>query len=245
MCLPLRRLVGKAVTVISEQTALLRLLQLTDSGFPTGGYAFSHGLEGLFALGAVRDAAGVRGFVQAQVEDGLAGIELPAAWHAHAAATAGDLTALLALDGLLDALKPVPVARAASTRVGRRLLESAAPLLLDDLVTPYLAAIRTGTGRGHHAVAFAVTLQAAGLGAEDAVLALAANAVGGYVAAAVRLGVIGQTAAQGIVTEMHPVLLDAATRAAALPLADLGGYLPLVDLAGLRQDGLGGRLFAS
>lgn len=230
---------------MSSPSTFLRLLQLCDSGFPTGGYAFSHGLEGLHALGIARDAAGVRGFVRAQVEDGLAGIELPAAWHAHAAASAGDLATLLTLDELLDALKPVPAARSASTRVGTRLLEAAGPLLADGMVRRYLAAIREGRGRGHHAVAFAVTLAAAGLGAGETALALGATAVGGYVAAAVRLGVIGQTAAQGIVTELHPLLCVVAERAADVALDDMGGYLPLVDLAGLRQEGLGGRLFAS
>lgn len=230
---------------MTDAAALLRLLQLADSGFPTGGYAFSHGLEGLHALGVVRDAAGVRAFVRAQVEDGLAGIELPAAWHAHRAAAAGDLAALLDLDGLLEVLKPVPAARSASTRVGTRLLAAAAPLLADGMVNPYLAAIRAGRGHGHHAPAFAATMQAAGLGAAETAVALAATAAGGYVAAAVRLGIVGQTAAQGIVAELHPLLRDVAARAADLPLDEMGGYLPLVDLAGLRQEGLGGRLFAS
>lgn len=224
---------------------LLRLLQLGDSGFPTGGYAFSHGLEGLHALGVVTDEAGVRGFVRGQVEEGLAGIELPAAWHAHGAASRGDLDGLREIDGLLHALKPVPAARSASTRVGRRLLESAGPLLGAETLASYLAAIRDGRAYGHHAVAFAATMQAAGLDARETVLALAATAVNGFVAAAVRLGLIGQSAAQRIVTELHPILARSAETARDISLEDLGGYLPLVDLAGLRQEHLAGRLFAS
>ncbi len=231
--------------MVTNPLPLLRLLQLADSGFPTGGYAFSHGLEGLYALGVVTNESGVRGFVRAQVEEGLAGIELPAAWHAYGAAELVDVDGLLEIDGLLHALKPVPAARSASTRIGRRLLESAAPLLADDLVFRYLEAIRTGRGHGHHAVAFAVAMQASGLPAEETVLALAATAVNGFVAAAVRLGIIGQTAAQRIVTDFHPLMLLAATESHRIPLADLGGYMPLVDLAGLRQEHLAGRLFAS
>ncbi len=231
--------------MVADPHALLRLLQLADSGFPTGGYAFSHGLEGLHALGLVRDEAGVRGFARAQVEEGLAGIELPAAWHAHGAASRSDLDGLLEIDGLLHVLKPVPAARSASTRVGRRLLESAAPLLDSALVGAYLDGIRAGRGPGHHAVAFAVTMQAAGLGADETLVALAATAVNGFVAAAVRLGLIGQTAAQRIVTDLHPLMLQAVAEAREIALADLGGYLPLVDLAGLRQEHLAGRLFAS
>ena len=88
-------------------------------------------------------------------------------------------------------------------------------------------------------------MQAAGLGAEETLVALAATAVSGFVAAAVRLGLIGQTAAQRIVTDLHPLMIQVAAEAREIPLDDLGGYLPLVDLAGLRQEHLAGRLFAS
>ncbi|MCD0162340.1 urease accessory protein UreF, partial [Deinococcus sp. 6YEL10] len=37
--------------------SLLRLLQLSDSAFPTGAYAFSDGLETLTTRGAVRSPA--------------------------------------------------------------------------------------------------------------------------------------------------------------------------------------------
>ena len=125
------------------------------------------------------------------------------------------------------------------------MLESAAPLLASELVDRYLEGVRAGRGHGHHAVAFAVTMQAAGLASEEMLLALAATAVSGFVAAAVRLGLIGQTAAQRIVTDLHPLMIQMAAEAREIPLDDLGGYLPLVDLAGLRQEHLAGRLFAS
>jgi urease accessory protein UreF len=32
---------------MDDASRLLRLLQITDSGFPTGAFAFSQGLEGL------------------------------------------------------------------------------------------------------------------------------------------------------------------------------------------------------
>lgn len=109
-----------------DNAALPRLLQIADSGFPTGGYAFSHGIEGLVVGGAVRDAGDLTRLLQVQIEENLAGMELPAMRHAYRAAVAGDLDALLALDDLLTALKPVPSAWAASVEVGHRLLVSVA-----------------------------------------------------------------------------------------------------------------------
>jgi urease accessory protein len=224
---------------------LLRLLQLCDAGFPTGGYAFSHGLEGLHALGLIRDETDVTAFARDQIEETLAGIELPAVRRAHRTGATGDVAGLCELDALLDALKPVPAFRSGSVRVGRRFLESAAPLLDDPRVAAYLAAVRRDEAVGYHAVAFGAVLAAAGIEEEAAALAFGAVALNGYLAASVRLGIIGQQAAQRIVGTLQPSLIEAAERARHLLPDDWGAYMPLADLAGLRQEALRGRLFAS
>ncbi|MBA2247477.1 MAG: hypothetical protein H0W23_05065 [Chloroflexia bacterium] len=224
---------------------LLTLLQLTDSGFPTGGYAFSHGLEGLHGLGLVRDAAGVESFARTHVEESLGGIELPVVWRAWHAAMDGDHAGLAALDALLDALKPVPVHRVASTRIGRRFLESAASLVATDTVASYRDLVAAGTASGHHAVTFGIVTAGAGIPASEATLAFGWASLQGYVAAAVRLGVIGQTAAQAIIRDLHPALIDAIDAASRMELDELGGYAPLIDLAGLRHAAITNRLFTS
>ncbi len=228
--------------------ALLRLLQLTDSGFPTGAFAFSNGLEGLVEAGVVRGEAEVAALLRAQLDEGFAGIEAPAARHAHRFAAGGDLGGLLALDAELGALKPVPALRAASTKVGRRFLESAAVVLGDGsaaIATRYRAEVAAGRTDGHHAVAFGVVAQAAGVEETVAAVALGAGFVGGLTAAAVRLGVVGQGAAQRIVAGLHPAVLAAVEAAGRIPVSEMGGYLPQVDVAGLRQPALVGRLFGA
>lgn len=224
---------------------LLRLLQLTDSGFPTGGYAFSHGLEGLHALGIVHDATTVKSFARTHIEETLAGIELPAVAHAWREARVENLDGLVALDALLDALKPVPAHRLASTRIGRRFLESAAPLMSSDIILAYHDLVANGTTSGHHPTTFGIVTASAGIPALDAVAAFGFASLNGYVAAAVRLGVIGQTAAQAIIRDLHPALTIAAGDATRLDLDDLGGYSPLIDLAGLRHTAISNRLFTS
>ncbi len=224
---------------------LLTLLQLTDSGFPTGGYAFSHGLEGLHGLGLVRNAAGVESFARTHVEESLDRIELPVVWHAWHAAMDGDQARAVALDALLDALKPVPVHRVASTRIGRRFLESAAPLVAAESVASYRDLVRNGAASGHHAVTFGIVTAGAGVPAMEATLAFGSASLQGYVAAAVRLGVIGQTAAQAVVRALHPALIDAISGAPRMELDELGGYAPLIDLAGLRHAAITNRLFTS
>jgi urease accessory protein len=228
-----------------QPDVFLRLLQFTDSGFPTGAFAFSYGLEGLFDAGLVQSETDVIAFARVQIEEALAGIELPAARHAYRFASRGDLDALLALDDELTALKPVPAFRAGSARTGRRFLESTAGLVDAPCPSGYRAAVVAGNAAGHHALAFAVVAQAAGLDEEMMALALGGGFLAALTAAAVRLGIIGQGAAQRAIAALHPDLLAAVNRARETPIDAMGAHLPMIDIAGLRQASLPSRLFAS
>lgn len=233
------------MTSSPHDLATLRLLQLADSSFPTGGFAFSNGLEGLADLGLLPDAAAIEAAIGVQVEEGLAGVDGPAVLLAHAFASAGDLPALVELDALLTALRPVAAFHAASVRTGRRFLESAADVVAGETLAAYRAAARAGDAEAHHAVAFGVAAAAIGVPARSAALAFGSIALHGQTAAAVRLGLIGQRAAQGIIARTQPLLLRALDAAADRPLTELGGYQPLLELAGLLQPSLETRLFAS
>jgi len=226
-------------------STLLRLLQIADSGFPTGAYAFSHGLEGLHAMDVVTNEADVHEFARAHIEETLAMQDLPAGHHAHRLAVASDLDSLIHLDHLLSALKPVPAFRLASTRVGRQTLESALSLYPGPFALTYLEAVRGGETPGHQAVAFAVVTHAAGIDVTSAVAAFGAASLNGYAAAAVRMGVIGQGAAQRIVSTLELDLAAALIAARNFAIDELGGYTPLIDIAGMRQPSLPARMFAS
>lgn len=230
---------------MSDLRALLRLLQVTDSGFPTGAFAFSHGLEGLFAAGIARDERDVAAFVALHLNEGFAGIECPAMVWSWRAARGGDLAALLELDALVAALKPVPAFRSGSVRTGRGLLQGASGVLDASRLDEYRARVVAGETPGHHAVAFGVVMSSAGVDESTAALSLGIGFVSGLTAAAVRLGIIGQGAAQRIVAAAHDPIVAAAARARDMPKEDMGAFMPIVDVAGLRQPRLPGRIFAS
>lgn len=225
--------------------ALLRVLQLADSSFPTGSFAYSNGLEGLSHLGLVRTEAHILASTRALIEDGLAGVELPAVLHAHSYARDGQVERLAALDALMSALKPIDAFRSSSLKTGRRLLESAAAVIDDPVLRDYQSSVRRHAVTGHHAIAWGVVCASCGIDAESAALAFASTAVQGQTAAAVRLGLIGHAAAQHIATRLQPTVIEAVRAATDLDLDEMGGYQPLLDLAGLRQPELDTRLFAS
>ena len=230
---------------MDDRLATLRLLQLADSGFPTGGFSFSHGLEGLHAAKVISNADDVAAFVSVHLDEGFAGIECPAMFHAWQAARLRDLAALVDLDRWVEALKPVPAFRQGSVKTGRRLIENAATLLGESVLDAYRHEVNSGNCPGHHAVAYGAVMEAAGVDEWTGALALGAGYVNALAAAAVRLGAIGQNAAQRIVAAHHPAVVAAVERGRSLRQDEMGAYMPMVDIAGLSHPHLAGRLFAS
>ncbi|MEP4809092.1 MAG: urease accessory UreF family protein, partial [Luteolibacter sp.] len=101
---------------------LLWLLQSNDTGYPSGGYAHSYGLEELVRVGVVKDAVGLEEFLLKQLLPNLLLFELPFFAKAHRAAMAGEFTVLLELDAELDAWRIPAELRDAGRRVGSQRL---------------------------------------------------------------------------------------------------------------------------
>ena len=65
------------------------------------------------------------------------------------------------------------------------------------------------------------------------------------VSVAVRAVPLGQTRGVAVIADLEPVILAATARAAASTLDDLGSAALLSDIAAMRHETLGGRLFIS
>src|SRR2546428_7769823 len=96
--------------------AFLSLLQLSDSAFPVGMYAHSHGLEGMVREGLIRSAEDVESLLRNQLLHSVLPSDGAALVQAHGAI----LSRVLEIDRLLFAMKLPAELRAASCQVGRR-----------------------------------------------------------------------------------------------------------------------------
>src|SRR5581483_500091 len=97
-----------------------RVLQIADSGFPTGGFAHSGGLEAAFAAGAVTNEDDLERFVHASIWNaGNAALPFVAAAHT-------DPERVWSLDALVEAQLTNHVANRASRTQGRAFLATAA-----------------------------------------------------------------------------------------------------------------------
>lgn len=216
-----------ATTMQTEQ--LLTLAQWLSPAYPTGGFAWSGGLEAVIAEGTLSDGAGLARWLEDYLQAGPGwsdAVLLAAAWHV-------DPGALPELADLAAALGPSARRRAETLEQGAAfaaVTRAAWGIDLPDMAYPV-------------AVGRAAAL--AGLPLEPVLSVFLHAVLSNQVAAAQRLMALGQTEAQTRLAGLAPVIADVAARAAPGDLDRLGTGAPMIDIAGMRQEALPVRVFRS
>ncbi|GAA4236481.1 hypothetical protein GCM10022254_46220 [Actinomadura meridiana] len=227
---------------VGDLGALLAQFQLTDSGFPSGLYTLSHGLEGHVQLGLAR-AEDLRELVSDLVW--AAGTADAAALAlAHQAVTSGDWDTVVETDRRLHAIKLSAEQRTASVRTGRQVLDIAGPAFGSAPAARLAGLVADGASPGNHAVAVGAVHAGLGVPVRDAVAsdlyAFAASCAG----ASVRLGRLDFRAAQALLRDVRPDLVRAVGSAlAARHPSDLHASTPGADIVSAAHERAEARLF--
>ncbi len=219
---------------------LLRALQFADGQFPSGGFAFSWGVESLMADGHLIRADWPT-FLAGQMEHRWAPHDRPLVAYAFQAAQ--DFQALMALDQLTNALAIITAAREGSLRAGAALLATHARLGTAGTAA-YRALVTSGEAHGHLPVVTGLVMAGAGLDLPTSVAVSAHTTAQALGTAAVRLGLIGALDAQTALQTIQPRI--AALIASPLPpLDDIGSFTPLTDIAMMRHPFQAQQLFSN
>lgn len=209
----------------TDETALLRLLQLADSALPIGGTGHSFGLETLADEGALRPQT-VEEFLRGYLDEngGLEAAFVHRAWTCDQHRDLSDE---------LSARKLARESREASLKLGRRFAE-----LVNGL--PDAPFIETGL---HYCIAFGAAGAALGIPERAVLLAYFQQSITGLVSACQRLMPLGQAAATKIIWNLKPAIADAAAR--GITAEEVWCFNPFPELASMRHGSLETRLFIS
>lgn len=206
------------------RTDLLTLVQWLSPAFPTGGYAYSHGLEAVICDGE-RTASGIGRWIEGVLRHGagqadavllacvLRGAD-PAATDAVARAMAGTQ------ERLSETMEQgAAFARTVSALTGRDLPPRCLPVAVGEAARALDLAVEE---------VVAVTLHA-----------FAAN----LVACATRFAPLGQTEGQGTLARLHPLIGEIAAWAATAGLEEIGSAALAAEMAAMRHECLDVRIF--
>ncbi|RZF63290.1 urease accessory protein UreF [Sphingomonas populi] len=228
-----------------DEARLFDLLSWMSPAWPVGAFAHSGGLEWAVEAGDVHDRDTTVAWITDLVERGALWNDLVLFRHAFAARRAGDDGALAAVADLTTASATGAERRletvaqgGAFRRIARTTLGGAAFAPLDALGDDHLAyPVAAACLMAHEAMPLAAALAGFAHG-------VAAN----LVSAAQRLVPLGQSDGQRALHGLKPVLLAAATRAAALPPEDdpftqIGGMALASEIACMAHETQYTRLF--
>lgn len=208
---------------------LLTLAHWLSPAYPTGSFAWSHGLEQAVRDGAVTDAAGLRDWLAAVVALGAGRSDAVLLCLAHGA---GDAR-LGALAELAAALCPGRERLAETMGQGRAFAAVTRAVWGFDLPDmPYPVAL----GRA---------ARLAGLPAGPVALLFLQGMATNLALAAQRLMALGQTGAHAVLRDLAPEIAATAAFAAAATEDDIGSAVFAVDVAAMRHESLQPRIFRS
>jgi len=220
-------------------STLARLLTWLSPAFPTGGFAYSHGLEWAIEAGDITDRASLVDWIADLLAAGSLWSDAILLRHAWRAAPDPAALAELALfaaacAGSAERLQEILVQGAAFRRAVSVWHAPPAPPLLED-----------GEPCWPLPVAIGAALRMEGMDQETACAAALTAAAGALVSAAVRLVPLGQTDGLRAIAALEPAVARAARETSGASLDDVGGCCLRADIAALRHETQGTRLFRS
>ena len=220
-----------------ESVQFIRALQITDSFFPVGAFAYSDGLETAAAAGRVRDSASLNEWLEHFLESVFVPCEGLALVKCMLAIRRNHLDTLCRIDQELTAIRPAAAVRASSALIGKRLLS-----LYSSITGESIPVTLPCTNA---AAAYALVFFSSDIEERDAALAFGYNRLTGIVSTALRLIAIGQQQGQTLLTQNLNKLPAAVGRILEMTDEPLRSFNPLLDIEQMNHQYVYSRLFRS
>ena len=213
-------------------TALTKLLTWLSPAFPTGAFAYSHGLEWAVEAGDVTSEAALLPWLEDVLRHGAGHTDAVLLRHAWRAGTVDELAAVAEV---AEAAQPCRERRDETLGQG-----TAFALAARVWGAPLLGAL---DGPVAYPVAVGALARAYDVSEDDAALGLLHAFSANLVGAAVRLVPLGQTAGLRVMAALEPVQHAVAAATRCYPLDRIGGACFRSDIAAMRHETQYTRLF--
>jgi urease accessory protein len=208
--------------------AQLMLLALMSPAFPTGGFAYSHGLERAIDDGVVKTADDVYHWIEALLKQGSGwndAVIFACAHHANE-------NELLCLDALALALAASKERAMETTDLGQSFAKAAATLSSGSL-----SHYKT------YPLVVAAACRNAGIPLDQSLSGFMQAFSNNLITVAVRLVPLGQTQGLDVMRQLMLVIIETCGRAARATVDDLGSSTLLSDIASMQHETQYSRVF--
>lgn len=226
---------------MTASLSFLQHAQILDSALPIGAFSHSFGIETLISEGQIDSATQLESFLKSA---------LFGAWsQGDCLLVKGAFTlenaALWRLDALLDAARVSRETRAGMRKMGRQSLKLARAIHAQLDFSDVENALQNGDCAGSWPLIYGLWTRAIGVDLDRAASGYLYSCCAASVGGAVRLSLLGQTAAQTILAKLAPEIDAAWRNVAARDPFDFSNNSPVLEIAQMRHEWLDGRLFMS
>lgn len=226
----------------ANMSSMLTLLQITDSGFPTGGFSHSGGYEAALKQGHMKDMKQFRTFVRCMLEN-TGSSSLPFVKAAYVGSS--DPSRIEYIDKFCEACLNNHVANRASIQQGKSLISTSSVAFPDGRIKQLKSMINASQVKGHHAIMFGCLCAYLNITLNDCLEVYMYNTSRTIMASAVRLGTLGPLEAQRIQYQFQQSIGSIIERNIECPIEETAITYPLVDIIHSTHDLLFARLFVS
>ncbi|MDD2876847.1 MAG: urease accessory protein UreF [Acidiphilium sp.] len=213
---------------------LLHLLTWLSPAFPTGGFAYSHGLEWSVEAGDVTDTITLQSWLTDLLRNGAGRNDAILLRHAYRADRLADIATFAA------ACAPSRELAAETLNQGTAFAAAAKPWLPPDLATTF-----TAIGPIAYPVAVGALAAATGIGEEATTIAYLHAWTANLVSAGVRLIPLGQNAGLAVQAALEPIIRDITALTRHASLEDISSTCIGAEIASMRHETQYTRLFRS
>lgn len=222
---------------MTTTTSTLRLLTWLSPAFPTGAFAYSHGVEWAVQSNDITNGPTLQAWLETLLHHGSARTDAILLRHAHRAAN--DIETLTHLAELALATAPAAERQAETIHQGNAFLAAARPwhpttlqALSERTDIPYPIAVGAMTGANN-------------IPEDTAAAALLHAFAANLISAAIRIIPLGQSTGLSVLAALEPTILAVTTETKTATLNDLGAATWRADLAAMHHETQYTRLFRS
>ncbi|WAR25452.1 UREF-like protein [Mya arenaria] len=223
---------------MSHDESLLYILQLSDSGFPTGGFSHSGGLEAALKVNYISEKDSLKTYFNSCLEN-IGSFMVPFMRDAYR--LYGEMESLVRLDRLCEACTPNHVARRASSRQGSSLLDTSQRVFS----VSSLVEVGDNLPCKHLPVVYGVVCASLGVDIHTATVAFIFTGIRTMVASSVRLDLLGPIEAQAVQRELQKEIPAVIERHKQRSSEDACMLFPQADICQNTHDTMFTKLFYS
>jgi urease accessory protein len=225
-------------TMTTTTEATLRLLAWLSPAFPTGGFAWSHGVEWAVDSGDIHNAETLQSWLEPLLTHGSARADAILLRHAHRAADNIDR---------LSEITELALATAASRERHAEAIGqgNAFRLAASPWHPEILTQLHARLGDIPYPIAIGALAGTKSIGEDLAAAAYLQTLAANLISAAVRLVPLGQSAGLNVLASLEPLIASVTLETATATLDDLGSLAFRSDLAAMRHETQYTRLFRS